>query len=488
MSEASVASVRKRKPLKTLDQFFDLAVTPKKMCKHSVDAKAAASSGASQPRTAASTAPTIVSDATDEQGSVNGNNTLHVPEPMEQTPLLSKTNTDSDSIFADLLKEVEMTSTEGPHMTGGGESYELTKENLQILESEMGETLDKVEKERPDGKDALPARDKKMMQALQEQNETGLQTRSYLGQLFREQNGQNDAYRMLGSEQQQAFRNDWVAKKYESFKKEKMFKQRWQRLDYEKAEYVNIGQLIIGEGGWNDRSAVIGAVRAAKRCMLLGYPWVRKDPQTQRTVYARLKLGWEESFEESWSAWTTEYKTGTRVADEKKTGELGVPVADGSADIQAIGDEAPDAADGKDDKRKTAKPKATPKVKSAPGAEATAQRKQVTKAITEATRTKARFLGLTSSVVELVEQMEKDPAWSWANNDANKGTLLRACHALREPLTDFHKRVLTEDISAVKKTVTTEFLIVQLGDFVKIKTRLDELGKLIAQLLKRHGV
>ena len=68
---------------------------------------------------------------------------------------------------------------------------------------------------------------------------------------------------------------------------------------------MNLGQLIIDQGGWDDPKAIEGSIELVASNTSMGKSWVGKDAQTKRTPYFRVEQFYQEEFEESWSDFQT---------------------------------------------------------------------------------------------------------------------------------------------------------------------------------------
>ena len=72
------------------------------------------------------------------------------------------------------------------------------------------------------------------------------------------------------------------------------------RQDFTTWIYRPLGVLIKHLGGWEDPSAIRGAITGALQCLTMGHPYVMKHPQTQMLQFAIAEIGWKETYEESW--------------------------------------------------------------------------------------------------------------------------------------------------------------------------------------------
>ena len=53
-------------------------------------------------------------------------------------------------------------------------------------------------------------------------------------------------------------------------------------------------------GGWPCADAIAGAVCGASKCLVMGPPWWRIHPQTERMEFAIMETGWETLFKNAW--------------------------------------------------------------------------------------------------------------------------------------------------------------------------------------------
>ena len=161
-----------------------------------------------------------------------------------------------------------------------------------------------------------------------------------------------------------------------------------------------------------------------KRCLALGPPFVREHGQTGRMLFARLRYTWEEKFEEAWAELKEEFSTGAQ-ADTTKARSV-------SAGVE--GKRASECSDA--NKTKLARTNKDTDVA------ATGEKTAMSKLLADATKHKRDFISETAMCVELLSQIRES---KWAKNEDNMRVLEAVAGKVREPLTDFHRRFLTEE-------------------------------------------
>jgi hypothetical protein len=92
-------------------------------------------------------------------------------------------------------------------------------------------------------------------------------------------------------------------------------------------------------------------------------------------------------------------------------------------------------------------------------------------------------LAIISSSGQLSQQIDENEKWKWANNDENAGMLNRAREKLKTELSVFGRSFLVEDLSYIKKTYSTEHLVVECEKFMLVKSHADYLSKTVRNLL-----
>jgi hypothetical protein len=307
--------------------------------------------------------------------------------------------------------------------------------------------------------------------------------RSSLGHKFREEmiaTGQWDSVSKLSRSQAAAFRVEWLEKHHREYKRSKTKTTMWKRIDSDKGVYRNFGQLVISQGGWKDPSAIAGSLKLATQCVQLGHPWTKVHPQTGRTLFLELSFEFQEVFQEAWATHETEMDTGDVVA-APATLKLGdTPAA-------AMPKLVPDSASicGDDDAPLASPSK--PKAKAKPTKHvAEASSSELKKVWPQVLKYKKDFQTAIGAATDLLSQIESVPDWDWAHNPNNHGKLERLLEETKQPFSSFHRRLLTEDPTVLKRSNTPEFLTVEGQAFLATADKLRELQRFTATLVKRH--
>ena len=392
---------------------------------------------------------------------------------------------DSDNALAKLM-ELLRDGEDGGNM-GKLESAvgaELTESNLAALEAYLRNTNKIVEHARPTAALSMAPHDAKKLKLYEDASRSGgpaFRTSLYNEFLAEHKVGtpQGEQYRQCGSRREAGeFRKAWADAKLAEFKQSKVYTRKHSEVNTTTADYLNFGQLVIEQGGWSDRAAIQGSVRLVKRCLALGPPFVREHGQTGRMLFARLRYTWEEKFEEAWAELKEEFSTGAQA--DKDNGGMG---GDATTMTQSVGAgvEGKRASEGSDaNKTKQAR---TNKDTDAP---TKGEKAAMSKLLADATKLKRDFLSQTAMCVELLSQIRESKDWKWAKNEDNMGVLEAVAAKVREPLTDFHRRFLTEETAVIKRQFSSEMLSKELTEFLKLRPSLQALTLEMNRLVKRH--
>ena len=99
----------------------------------------------------------------------------------------------------------------------------------------------------------------------------------------------------------ETFRMKWLDLKIKHYKKNYVQVTTWKKVDTTKWIYRSYSQLVGFLGGWDDQSAIDGANEGVMECMSMGYPFVRKHPQTKIVMFAIAEMQWAEIYEQAWT-------------------------------------------------------------------------------------------------------------------------------------------------------------------------------------------
>ena len=153
---------------------------------------------------------------------------------------------------------------------------ELTKDNLKMLDDKLskiaGESKKKVDAKRsadlPDDDEVEEAvkdpKEKRKWALLKKTVDRGaLEPNSYLMTKFREslkKEGDEEHYKGLSRLDAAKFRLQWSEKEQGAMRKEvsKTHMKSWQKVDTTRGKYKMLGQIIVNDGGFNDKDAVEG--------------------------------------------------------------------------------------------------------------------------------------------------------------------------------------------------------------------------------------
>ena len=153
---------------------------------------------------------------------------------------------------------------------------ELTKDNLEMLDDKLskiaGESKKKVDAKRsadlPDDDEVEEAvkdpKEKRKWALLKKTVDRGaLEPNSYLMTKFREslkKEGDEEHYKGLSRLDAAKFRLQWAEKEQGAMRKEvsKTHMKSWQKVDTTRGKYKTLGQIIMNDGGFNDKDAVEG--------------------------------------------------------------------------------------------------------------------------------------------------------------------------------------------------------------------------------------
>ena len=111
--------------------------------------------------------------------------------------------------------------------------------------------------------------DRREFDRLQTAVKTKLDTKSYLGNQFRDFLAKSKVakseYTQLGNDKHEEYRHNWVELKFKNFKETKVFKTSWRRVDSTTGRYLNFAALVVALGGWESEEALQGAAERRSR-------------------------------------------------------------------------------------------------------------------------------------------------------------------------------------------------------------------------------
>jgi hypothetical protein len=309
-------------------------------------------------------------------------------------------------------------------------------------------------------------------------------TQSYLGNQFRKflksHPEKDEQYKCQNRAEAAEFRASWLKDSLEKWKEQRRETNSWSRVDTTQGHYMNFARLVKFWGGWKADEAIKGSVAAAQKCLCMGPPWLHVHPQAGFVEFLILDFGFTENFKQAWEQFRTEYSAGDNVAAK----QLEDPAA-----------EVPEK-NAKKNKGESAA-EAEPKEKKQRGSkteEKPAQKDKVTKSTLiiekldnaglwrEANKLKSKFQQASSAFMEVSDKIAHDPAWDW-HQGKNEARLTEAHTAIKNVLTDFHKRyMMSADVGSMKKSYSTATCEIELRSFLRTADLVDNLALVALQI------
>ena len=113
------------------------------------------------------------------------------------------------------------------------------------------------------------------------------------------------------------------------------------------------------------------------------------------------------------------------------------------------------------------------------------QRGKFQKIVKDALAMKTMCIKVSSTALELAEQISLEAKWEWARNPQNLGVLESETKDMRSKLTNFHRSWLVEDAAQIKKQFGELFIMENLQSFIDLKPEFVKLQATIDKLKKR---
>ena len=88
----------------------------------------------------------------------------------------------------------------------------------------------------------------------------------------------------------------------------------------------------------------------------------------------------------------------------------------------------------------------------------------------------------------MVVEIEKNPKWSWADNEQNKQMLEVVLESLVNSANEFHREFETQDVLKLKKTTGHSEFERELDLYVRRRDNYYALAEIIGTIKKRHQV
>jgi hypothetical protein len=399
---------------------------------------------------------------------------------------------EAPSVF-DLIKDGQLASYVQ------GSLGKLSASNLGTLEKQLAEQHAAQANESEDIS-KLSINDQKRMRALKTALGDGkLDPTSYLMAEFRRLHKkgtpEGDVYATKKQAEAAQYRLQWAEQAYESFKKEKIHQKVWARVDTTKGQYKTLNRIIADDGGFECKAAVEGAITLAQQCTLMGAPWVKFNEQKNQMMFLELDFSYEETFKEAWGEFTKQHTDGKVAA---KTAEAAAKGPEHQGE-QSNGDNANEKVAAAEGPKPNAKTKAKAKAKQTserggteagtPSKAAKSDDKDNFLAVWRmGVKHKTEWLQVTSQMNHLKIQIESTKEWGWANNDGNKGEMLRLSKDVDEALSDFQRKFVTEDSNALKKKYSTSITATELKGMESKMPILKSLDVHCQLLVRRHSL
>ena len=297
-----------------------------------------------------------------------------------------------------------------------------------------------------------------------------------------------------GREAAKQFRIRWAAAERNKIKETQTYSESWKRVDTTRGKYKAFGRIVCDEGGWDDRGAVAGAKELARKCLAMGGQWVKRHPQTNRLIFMHLEFEWAEDMERAWSLFQSSEVVqggeghGAASSAGHCVGDSGgnTPRDNDVVDVHAAGEQGK-CAKGKETPSKTSKAKDNKAKDGSEHGEDAGDKKILASKFAQATKLKTTFLQLTSKAITVREQIEANPEWLWAKNEANLGRLISSLEALKSALGEFDSNFIMKPVSSLRRGMTKERLTVGLEAFMLLEAPLSQLQKSVDGLLAMHA-
>jgi hypothetical protein len=390
-----------------------------------------------------------------------------LPEDLceENEPAVAGTKASlADSLMAGILKDDVESGTP------------LTKEALLKLETALKPTVSSQLQDNAEGTMEFDTKkDEKTWNNLKEAVETGkYEARSAVGNFLRAKmtpKQREDMKTMTGYDQK-LFRKQFAESQFNSFTASKTHTKAWRRVDVQKGQYLNTDQLIHHQQAANSEKGMSGVRMLMEKAIALGPPWIREHPQTERTLFLTLEFEFAEEFEKSWKLLKNEHESvHLKINENQGDNNEGKAIVetDGKAKKLAVKKAALKNEKNGDDKKQMTKAK-----------------KEFEQQWKDTMKLKTYVMKVTSSAIELDEQINVSTEWKWAKNEQNQGELMKELLAVKCRYSDFHRRLMTEDPSILKKRFGADHLMSEMKTFVALKPVVETLAITVEKMRKRH--
>jgi hypothetical protein len=344
----------------------------------------------------------------------------------------------------------------------------LTAENLEKFQAKFAAVqpacIEEPEKARAA---ALKGRDAQVYSSLKKILDDGVfDSRGAMGNKFRRDLEKDESlaerYAGLSRAESKEFRQSWAKRELAKLEEKHVVTTAWSKVDKQRFQYRTLGRLVLDFGGWEDRSAILGACQAASKCLALGPPWTLRHPQSGMVQFAVVELEWEETFSRSWQQ--------LQVAcglDESATDAASAALAD-AQDPKTRAGQSPGLKG--------------PKAPRGAG-EDTRAGTTLAIAVKAASKLRTEFINASHAAVELERQIVEDASWAWAKTDKLE-TLRTLQAAARGSVTEFGQEIILCDFKELQKLTPKAKLEVELTKFLDSQAAVVALGKFVGALRK----
>ena len=146
------------------------------------------------------------------------------------------------------------------------------------------------------------------------------------------------------------------------------------------------------------------AATVSFKCMAMGYPFVKRHAQSDMVIFAIVEESCKETFEKAWQ----------ETVLQKPHDEQAEPLGDQQTLQLPPPTETPTPRP-KPKPKPTVEPATTPvKEKNEPPPPDNITKKELSSLISSAGKTKSLFLNVSHAALDVMQQIETEPGWSWA--------------------------------------------------------------------------
>jgi hypothetical protein len=342
-------------------------------------------------------------------------------------------------------------------------------------------------------KDGVGARDTAFAASLKEliDMDKDMDSRSAVAQrMLRELTpAQKSELKGMSHTDKKTFRRAWTEKRLGDFQEKKTFMHDWRKIDVTKGIYMSASKLFLEEGG--TLADIEPCKRILQKCASMGPPFVLYNKFSERHDYLYLRKEFAEEMTKSWTLYQKWSDATAALAPVAATIAATAPAAAGAALVTAAaavatptGLETP-LAGAKSGKRKRVAGEPTPEKPEKP--EKDDKKREGQRAITEATKVKAKYFKIMKATEEMFQAVQGDKAWEWAKSETTTAKVQVAYAQITGCQNLFSKTFHTHELADVKKQFPAESLVKNCSEYVNsFDKRLDELSKETCKLNKMH--